>query len=101
MLAAPIGYPRGGQGGLAIDEEAAQTVRRISVMKAEGATLTAIAAAMNAHDVPTKRGGQWWPATVRYVFEIPKYRGRVEGRFTYSGAETHVARGGTHSAIIG
>jgi site-specific DNA recombinase len=65
--AAPIGYVRDGQRGLAEDAESAATVRRIFAMAAKRPrpTLQAIADALNADKVPTRRGGKWWPGTVR------------------------------------
>jgi site-specific DNA recombinase len=41
--AAPIGYKRGRQRGLATDDESAEIVRRIFAAKANGATIKAIA----------------------------------------------------------
>ena len=98
--AAPIGYKRDRQGGLAADDESAEIVRRIFATKATGATLKAIADDLNQDGVPTRRGGRWWPGTVRYVLDNPKYRGQVEYLFRYGGAETHVVRDGTHPALV-
>lgn len=97
---APLGYDRDKQGGLVVSDESAATVRRIFEQRASGATLAAIAAGLNADEVPTARGGKWWPATVRYVLDNPKYRGDVEYLFSWSGAETHVMRPGNHEAIV-
>jgi DNA invertase Pin-like site-specific DNA recombinase len=45
-------------------------VRRIKRQRRAGKTFAAIAASLNGSDVPTGHGGrQWWPATVRAVFE--------------------------------
>jgi site-specific DNA recombinase len=98
--AAPLGYRRDKEGGLVTDEESADIVRRIFAAKAEGATLKAIADDLNVDGVPTKRGGRWWPGTVRYVLDNPKYRGQVEYLFRYGGAETHVVRAGAHTALV-
>jgi site-specific DNA recombinase len=98
--AAPLGYARDKKGGLIEDGESADTVRRIFSMREEGATLRAIAAALNAENVPTSRGGQWWPATVRYILDNPKYKGNVEYLFCWNGSETHVVRSGKHDAIV-
>ena len=81
--------------------EHADTVRRIFAMKKEGATLQAIADELNQGDVKTARGGKWWPGTVRYVLDNPKYRGEVEYLFQFGGAEVHVQREGQHQAIVG
>lgn len=98
--AAPLGYKRDREGGLAADEESADIVRRIFAAKAAGATLKAIADDLNQDKVPTRRGGRWWPGTVRYVLDNPKYRGQVEYLFRYGGAETHVVCTGTHPALV-
>ena len=96
----PLGYERDRQGGLVVSEGEADTVRRIFARQAEGASLATIAAELNADGVPTKRGGKWWPATVRYVLDNPKYRGDVEYLFRFGGAEVHVSRPGAHAAIV-
>jgi site-specific DNA recombinase len=49
-------------------------VRRIFFQRAAGVTLQA-AADLNRDKVPTARGGKWWPGTVPYVLDNPKYRG--------------------------
>jgi hypothetical protein len=96
----PLATRRTARGGLVADEKAAETVRRIFAMKTENATLQAIADALNADGVPTARGGRWWPGTVRYVLDNPKYRGQVEYLFRWNGAEAHIARRGAHRAIL-
>ncbi|WP_262299673.1 recombinase family protein [Microvirga sesbaniae] len=98
--AAPLGYRKDRQGGLVEDQERADTVRRIFAMKGEGATLQSIANVLNTDGVPTARGGKWWPATVRYVLDNPKYRGQVEYLFRWNGSESHIVRAGSHPHII-
>lgn len=98
--AVPLGYVTDREGGLATDEENAGTVRRVFAMRKEGATLQAIASALNADEIPTARGGKWWPATVRYILDNPKYRGESEYLFRWNGDERHVVRSGTHAALI-
>ena len=44
-----------------------ETVTRILDLRAEGLTLQAIADTLTAEGRPTKRGGNWYPATVRNV----------------------------------
>ena len=92
----------GQRGGLAEDAESAATVRRIFAMAATRPRLTlqAIADALNADKVPTRRGGKWWPGTVRYVLDNPKYKGRVEYLFRAVGKEAHIVREGNHPAIL-
>ncbi|MBQ0820714.1 recombinase family protein [Microvirga sp. HBU67558] len=97
---APLGYRKDRQGGLVEDQEASGTVRRIFAMKAEGATLQAIANCFNSEGIPTARGGKWWPATVRYILDNPKYRGQVEYLFRWNGSESHIVRPGTHAVIV-
>lgn len=67
---APLGYTANKGGGLHVQPEEAETVRRIFSMRRQGATLQAIADVLNAEKVPTKRGGKWYPATVRYILII-------------------------------
>jgi DNA invertase Pin-like site-specific DNA recombinase len=98
--AAPLGYRRDRLGGLEADQESAEIVRRIFAAKSSGATLQAIADALNTDGVPTRRGGRWWPGTVRYVLDNPKYRGQVEYLFRWAGSETHVLKEGGHPALV-
>lgn len=42
---------------------------RIVAERAEGRTLTAIADDLNAENVPTARGGRWYPSTIAKVLE--------------------------------
>jgi site-specific DNA recombinase len=98
--AAPLGYRKDSKASLAVDDAQAVTVRRIFASRAEGQGLQQIADALNSELVPTARGGRWWPATVRYVLDNPKYRGQVEYLFQYGGREVHVLEEGTHVSII-
>ena len=97
---APLGYKLDQLGGIVEDEETAETVRRIFALRNDGATLQAIADELNGDGTPTARGGKWWPATVRYVLDNPKYRGQVEYLFSYGGKEVHVVQPGRHTAIL-
>ena len=96
---APYGYQRDREGGLEVCEAEAQVVRRIFKMRKRKRTLQEIADALNTENVPTRRGGKWWPATVRYILDNPKYRGYVEYLFQWEG-ETHVLKPGAHEAIV-
>jgi site-specific DNA recombinase len=98
--AAPLGYQRDKEGGIIPDEETVETVRRIFALRNDGATLQAIADQLNGDGTPTARGGKWWPATVRYVLDNPKYRGQVEYLFSYGGKEVHVMQAGRHAPIV-
>jgi site-specific DNA recombinase len=98
--AAPLGYKKDRQGGLVEDQESADTVRRIFAMKEKGATLQAIANRLNSEGIATARGGNWWPATIRYVLDNPKYRGQVEYLFRWNGSESHIVRPGSHAVLV-
>jgi len=71
---APYGYERDKEGGLVIDEQEAAVVRRIAAMRESGATLQAIADALNAEGIPTKRSGSWHPRIVSCILDSPRYR---------------------------
>ncbi len=98
--ASPLGYKRDKEGGLAVDLDEAETVRRIYAMRRRGSTLQAIANELNEEHIRTKRGGKWYPGTVRYILDNHKYRGYVEYYFTWDG-ETYVMNQGNHAAIVG
>jgi hypothetical protein len=42
---------------------------------------------MNREGIPTKRGRRWYPGTVGYVLDNPKYRGLVDYYFRWDGEE--------------
>jgi site-specific DNA recombinase len=50
--------------------------------------------------IATARGGKWWPATIRYVLDNPKYRGQVEYLFRWNGSESHIVRPGSHAVLV-
>lgn len=43
------------------------TYRRVLAMHADGESLNAIARMLNSEDVPTAKGGKWYPSTVRAI----------------------------------
>lgn len=96
--ASPLGYRRDREGGLQVEPAEAEVVRRIYAMR-EKMTLQEIADALNLGEVPTKRGGKWYPATVRYVLDNPKYKGFVEYYFRWEG-EREIRQEGNHAAIL-
>jgi DNA invertase Pin-like site-specific DNA recombinase len=49
----------------------AETINRIVTLRAEGHSLRSIVATLTAEEIPTARGGQWAPATVRAVLNSP------------------------------
>jgi len=96
---APLGYARDKDGGLRVVAEEADTVRRIYTLRKQGLKLQEIADILNAEGVPTKRGGRWYPGTVRYILDNPKYQGYVEYYFRWDG-EQYVIKEGQHQAIL-
>jgi len=97
--AAPLGYKRDMQGGLVIDLAEADIVRRIVSMRASGCSLGAIATGLNEAGRLTKRGKQFYPSTIRYILDNPKYRGLTEYYFRHDG-EAHCLMEGVHEAIL-
>jgi site-specific DNA recombinase len=97
--AAPLGYHRDLQGGLAVVDAESLTVLRIFEMRRSGLSLMAIARKLDEEGVPTKRGGSWYPATIRYILDNPKYRGFVEYYFRWE-EEVHALKEGSHPAIL-
>jgi DNA invertase Pin-like site-specific DNA recombinase len=76
----PFGYQRT-DAGVAIDESAAATVRRIFQFARRGLSLRAIASALNVLDVPAPRTGRaWHHSSVRAVLaNEDAYRGGQRG----------------------
>lgn len=71
-----LGYKKGEDGNLAIDETQAPIVRRIYARFLEGATPQTIAKELTADQIPTPRGKQIWsPSTVRSILTNEKYKG--------------------------
>ena len=71
-----LGYKKGEDGNLAIDETQAPTVRRIYARFLEGATPQTIAKEFTSDGIPTPRGKQIWsPSTVRSILANEKYKG--------------------------
>lgn len=71
-----LGYKKGEDGNLAIDETQAPIVRRIYARFLQGATPQTIAKELTADDIPTPRGKQIWsPSTVRSILTNEKYKG--------------------------
>lgn len=57
------------QGKLEAVEAELVVVQRILDLRRTGGTLQAIANTLNAEDVPTKRGGAWYPSTVAKILK--------------------------------
>ncbi|MBC7083737.1 MAG: recombinase family protein [Firmicutes bacterium] len=52
-----------------------------------------------AERIPAKRGGRWYPGTVRYILDKPNYQGYVEYYFRWNG-ERYVIKEGQHKAVL-
>jgi DNA invertase Pin-like site-specific DNA recombinase len=81
---APFGYryvpgPRG-TGRWEKDDDEAAWVTRIYERAAAGWTLGQIGRWLQAQGAPSRRGGRWWPATVKALLTNPKYCGRFGAR---------------------
>jgi DNA invertase Pin-like site-specific DNA recombinase len=67
------GAPAYGQkatgGALAADDAEAEVLERVQQLREEGASLRAIATALNEDGIPTKRGGRWQPNTVARILD--------------------------------
>ncbi|MFS0018626.1 recombinase family protein [Corynebacterium striatum] len=71
-----LGYKKGEDGNLAIDETEAPIVRRIYARFLQGATPQTIAKELTAEQIPTPRGKTVWPpSTVRSILANEKYKG--------------------------
>ena len=87
----PYGYDYVGGALVAIPKEA-RVVRRIFREFADGATLTGIAAKLNAEGVPSHRNRQWSKSGLRYMLRNPVYVGRIRW--------DQVERSDGHEAIV-
>jgi site-specific DNA recombinase len=96
---APLGYVPDLRGGLTIDKGASIIVRHIAHLRQQGASLRAIANALTSEGYVSKRGGRFYPSTIRYILDNPKYRGLTEYYFR-QGGETHCLNEGLHQAIL-
>lgn len=71
-----LGYDRGKDGGLVVNEEQAKTVRLIFKLFLSGLSCTAIAAELTRRRLPTAAGNKkWHGGTVRNILCNEKYRG--------------------------
>ncbi|MGY2052398.1 recombinase family protein [Methylobacterium sp. JK268] len=98
--AVPYGYQRDKDGGLAVNEEQAEIVRRMFLERISGKTLAAVTDSLNVDGIPSPTGKRWSISSVAYLLDNPKYRGAVEYLFTWNGADTHVLREGQHDPIL-
>ncbi len=44
--------------------------------------------------------GTWYPGTVRYILDNPKYRGQIEYFLRWEEDKTRVIQEGEHAAIV-
>jgi DNA invertase Pin-like site-specific DNA recombinase len=70
----PFGYDRQGD-TLIPNTQEQRVVEKIKTWRAAGWTLGKIAAELTRRHVPTKRGGAWYPGTVKYLLENNLYQG--------------------------
>ena len=71
-----LGYDKGPDGGLIINEEQAKVVRRIFGMYLEGYNPHAIARILTEDKIPTPFGKETWiPSTIRSILKNEKYKG--------------------------
>jgi hypothetical protein len=88
----PYGYRRGDDDDVVVMPEEAKVVRRIFRWAAQGQSIKSITRRLREDKVPTRNGGTWTRATVRYMLHNPFYAGRVE-------FEGKLVRG-QHKAIV-
>jgi DNA invertase Pin-like site-specific DNA recombinase len=69
----PLGFQRVGN-DLHVDATEMATIKRIQDLRTLGWNYTRIADYLNAEGVPTKRGGRWWPGTIRYLLKNDLYQ---------------------------
>lgn len=79
----PYGYTWNGE-EMQIEPSQALVVKRIFKDTLAGLGTAAIAKALNAEGIPTKKGGVWHPSTVRGIIANEKYTGSVLFQKTYT-----------------
>jgi len=84
---------------LLIDAAESNIVRQIMDMRSNGFSLQAIATTLNDAGFLPKRGKRFYPSTIRYMLDNPKYRGWNEYFFRHDG-ELHCLVEATHQAIV-
>ena len=79
-----LGFERGENGQPVINEEQATLVRRIYSMFIDGKTVSAIAKALTADNVPTPGGRKvWQPSVIESILTNEKYKGDALLQKTY------------------
>lgn len=80
-----LGYDRGEDGNLVVNEEQAKLVRRIYGMYLRGQSAYAIARILNDENTPTPTGrGKWYMSTVKSILTNEKYKGDALLQKTYT-----------------
>lgn len=79
---APLGYrkvtnPRGKMNALTVDPDEQRIVTLIRNLHRRGHGYHEIARRLRSEGIRTKRGGAWWPSTVRYLLQNPIYRMKI------------------------
>jgi site-specific DNA recombinase len=90
----PFGYENV-DGEMVINEEQAEVVRWMFAETLAGKGTYKIAGALNKKGIPTKKGGQWSPSTVRGILGNEKYTGDIIFQKTYTDSQfnRHTNRG--------
>lgn len=79
-----LGYRKGADGQLEVDEEQAKTVRYIFTEYASGSTTGTIARNLEKAGIPSPSGGsRWYAGTVRNILSNEKYKGDALLQKTY------------------
>ena len=94
----PYGYRRDKEGGLDLVPDEAAVVQRIFALRKRGLGTKAIAAQLNAENIPTRGGRPWIFTTIKGILENAKYEGLIEYYFEDDGL--HVKQRGLHEAIL-
>ncbi len=80
-----LGYDRGADGNLVVNQEQAKLVRRIYGMFLQGRSAYAIARILNDENISTPTGrGEWYMSTVKSILTNEKYKGDALLQKTYT-----------------
>jgi len=70
----PYGYEAGAGGKYERNGVEMKVIKRIRRLRSAGSTFRDIAKILNLANIPTKKGGFWYAATVRYILNNENYR---------------------------
>ena len=82
-----------------INDDESRIVRLVANMRSGGPSLQAIATTLNTAGLKSKRARKFYPSTIRYMLDNPKYHGLSEYYFRHD-VEMHCLTEGLHEAII-